>query len=64
LNAACALAIMNADHAGSAIDRRIFTEALMETSDLAHAASGQLFDWAVRQLAGGTTALRQLAVSG
>ena len=58
LNAACA------DHAGSAIDRRIFTEALMETSDLAHAASGQLFYWAVRQLAGGTSALRQLAVSG
>jgi Fe-S-cluster containining protein len=64
LNAACALAIMSAAHAGSAVDRQIFTEALMETSDLAHAASGQLFDWAVRQLAGGTSALRQLAVSG
>jgi Fe-S-cluster containining protein len=64
LNAACALAIMNADHAGAAVDRHTFTEALMETSDLAHAATGQLFDWAVRQLAGGTGPLRQLALSG
>jgi hypothetical protein len=58
LNAACALAVMNADAAGRAIDRQAFTEALMETSDLAHAASGQLFEWARATLGAGTDALR------
>lgn len=64
LNAACALAVMNADAAGRDVDRQAFIEALMESSDLAHAGGGRLFDWAAQKLAAGTAALRQLAVSG
>lgn len=64
LNAACALAVMNADAAGRRVDRQVFIDALMESSDLAHAGGSQLFDWAAQKLAAGTAALRQLAVSG
>jgi Fe-S-cluster containining protein len=64
LNAACALAIMNASAAGKTVDRQIFIEALMEASDLAHAASGQWFDWALTRLAGGTAGIWTLAVKG
>lgn len=62
LNAACALAVMNADAEGRPVDRAIFTEALMEASDLAHAAGSPLFDWALTRLAGGTNAVWKLVV--
>jgi len=64
LNTACGLAIMNADAAGRPVDRQVFSQALMEASDLAHAASHPLFEWALNRLAGGTEALWQLARRG
>ena len=41
LNAPCALAAMNAHAAGRTVDRQIFSEALMEASDLSHAATAR-----------------------
>jgi Fe-S-cluster containining protein len=60
LNAACALAIMNADAAGRDVDRGFFIDALTEASDVSHARSGVL-DWILTRLSAGTEAVWYLA---
>jgi Fe-S-cluster containining protein len=60
LNAAMALAVMNADAAAQAVDRKIFSEALMEASDVSHAKNA-LLEWVLRRFGGGTEALWCLA---
>ncbi len=60
LNAACALAVMNADAAGRDVDRGIFIDALTEASDVSHARSA-LLDWILTRLSAGTEALWYLA---
>ena len=60
LNATCALAAMNADAAGKNIDRAIFSQALMEASDVSHAKNA-LLDWILRRFGAGTDALWYLA---
>lgn len=71
LNAACALAVMNAHASGRAnrgprdadfaswggIDREVFTDALMESVDLSHADERGLIGWALPRLASGVEAL-------
>jgi Fe-S-cluster containining protein len=57
LNAAGALAVMNAHAAGRAIDREIFSEALMESVDLSHADERGLLGWVLPRLASGVEAL-------
>ena len=44
LNAACAIAVMNAHAAGTAIDRAVFSEALMESVDLLQADGSVLLE--------------------
>jgi hypothetical protein len=61
LNAACALAVMNAHASGRAIDREIFSDALMESVDVLHADDRGLLGWALPRLAGGVDALHVLA---
>jgi Fe-S-cluster containining protein len=56
LNAAGALAAMNAHAAGTGVDRTIFSEALMEASDVSHARNG-LLDWILNRFSGGSEAL-------
>ena len=56
LNAAMALAVMNADAVGGNVDRKIFSEALMEASDVSH-AKNILLEWVLRRFGGGTEAL-------
>ena len=51
LNAACALAVMNAAASGGAIDREGFSDALMESIDLSHADERGLIGWAFPRLA-------------
>ena len=60
LNAAKALAIMNADAAGQVVDRNVFSEALMEASDVSH-AKNVLLEWILKRFGGGTEALWYLA---
>ena len=60
LNAARALAVMNADAAGTTVDRAIFSEALMEASDVSHAKNA-LLEWVLRRFGAGTDALWYLA---
>lgn len=62
LNAACALAVMNAHAAGTIVDRMIFSEALMEASDVSHARNA-LLDWILNRFSAGTEALWKLAAS-
>jgi hypothetical protein len=62
LNAAKALAAMNADAAGTTVDRKIFSEALMEASDVSHAKNA-LLEWVLRRFGAGTDALWMLAGS-
>lgn len=57
LNAACALAVMNAAAEARAVDRAIFIQALMESVDLSHADDRGLLKGILRRLAGGTEAL-------
>lgn len=57
LNAAAALAVMNAHASGRAIDRELFSEALMESVDLSHADERGLMGWALPRLAAGVEAL-------
>jgi Fe-S-cluster containining protein len=57
LNAACALAVMNAHAAGRAIDRDVFSDALMESVDLTHADERGLLGWVLPRLASGVEAL-------
>lgn len=56
LNAACAIAAMNADAAGINVDRAVFIQALTEASDVSH-AQHQLLDWILNRFSGGTDAL-------
>jgi hypothetical protein len=56
LNAACGLAAMNADAAGTEIDRAIFSQALMEAADVSHARH-VLLEWVLDRLSGGSDAL-------
>jgi hypothetical protein len=60
LNAAGALAVMNAHAAGRAIDRELFSEALMESVDLSHADGRGLMAWVLPRLAAGVEALYAL----
>lgn len=60
LTAARALAAMNADAAGTAVDPGIFAQALMEASDVSHAKNA-LLEWILRRFGGGTEALWYLA---
>ena len=60
LNAACALAVMNADAVGKPVDRNVFSEALIEASDVSHARN-LLLDWALTRLSGGVDAIWFLA---
>ena len=62
LNAACALAAMNADAARTTVDRALFIKALTEASDVSH-AQHQLLDWILSRLSGGTDALWALGDS-
>lgn len=57
LNAACALAVMNAHGSNRAIDRDGFSEALMESVDLSHADERGLTGWVLPRLAAGVEAL-------
>ena len=57
LNAACAMAVMNADASGRIVDRQVFIEALMEAADLSHADDRGLLGGILQRLAGGTEAL-------
>ena len=52
LNAACGLAAMNADDDDEDVDREIFSEALMEASDLSHADNALMDSILVRFSAG------------
>jgi len=60
LNAACALAAMNADAEGKDVDRATFSDALLEASDVSHARHA-LLDWILNRFSGGTEALWKLA---
>ena len=60
LNAAIALAAMNADAAGQTVDRASFHAALMEASDMSHARSAAL-EWILHRFSAGTEALWHLA---
>lgn len=51
---------MNADAAGKKVDREVFSEALIEASDVSHARN-VLLDWALKRLSGGTDAIWLLA---
>jgi hypothetical protein len=62
LNAANSLAVMNADAAGAAVDRRFFAQALMEASDVSHAKNA-LLEWILRRFGGGTEALWKLSAA-
>jgi Fe-S-cluster containining protein len=56
LNAACALAAMSADAAGTNVNRAIFIQALTEASDVAH-AQHPLLHSILKHFSGGTHAL-------
>ena len=60
LNSACGLAAMNADAAGTNVDRNTFVTALTEASDVAH-AHNKLLDWILVRFSGRTEALWKLA---
>ena len=62
LNSAIALAAMNADAAGTDVDRAIFSEALSQAADVSHARN-VLLDWALSRLGGISDALYQLAAT-
>jgi len=61
LNAACALAVMNADAMRRRIDRESFSDALMESVDVLQAGERGLLGWALPRLAAGVEALKVLA---
>jgi hypothetical protein len=56
LNAAKSLAAMNADALGRTVDRKIFSEALMEASDVSHAKNA-LLDWILKRFGGTSEAI-------
>ena len=57
LNAACALSLMKARASGGAVDRAIFSEALMAAVDLTHTGERTLVGRILGRLAGGVDAL-------
>lgn len=61
LNAACALAVMNAAAGGRPIDRAIFSEALMESVELTHADDRGILGRSLRHLSAGVESLYCLA---
>lgn len=61
LNAACALAVMNARAAGRPVDWAMFSDALMEAVDLSHSDDRGLLGRALRRFAGGVVALQTFA---
>ncbi len=63
LNTACALAVMNAHASGRAIDREMFSDALMESVDLSHADERGLLGWVLPRLASGAEALNVFSAS-
>jgi hypothetical protein len=63
LNAAIALATMQADAAGTTVGRDIFVRALTESADVAHARH-PLLDSILKHLSSGTDALSLLASPG
>ena len=63
LNAACALAIMNTHATGRPIDRKGFSDALMESVDVLHADDRGLLGWALPRLAAQVEALNVLSAS-
>ena len=63
LNAACALAVMNAHASGRPIDRESFSEALMESVDLSTGRRARLLGWALPRLAARVEALNVLSAS-
>jgi Fe-S-cluster containining protein len=63
LNAACALAVMNAHASEQEIDRQSFSEALMESVDVLQADDRGLLGWALPRLASGVEALKVLSAS-
>jgi Fe-S-cluster containining protein len=63
LNAARALAAMNADAAAVPVDRKIFIQSLTEASDVAHARH-KLLEWILVHFSGGTDALFTLSAPG
>ena len=60
LNAAGALAVMNAAAAGRAVDEELFSEALMEVADVSQARNA-LLDWGMNRFSGGTEAVHHLS---
>jgi len=63
LNAACALATMNAAAAGISVDRQIFSDALMDAVHLWHTDDRGLLGRLLRRLSGGTESLWTLAMT-
>jgi hypothetical protein len=61
LNAACAVAVMNAHASGRPIDRASFSEALMESVDVLQADDRGLLRWALPRLAAQVEALKVLS---
>lgn len=59
LNAAAALAVMNAGAAGTPVDAAIFSQALMEVADISRARN-LLLDWALNRFSGGSEAVHHL----
>ena len=64
LNAACALAVMNARAAGRPIDGDVFSDALMEAVELAQGSQRGVMGRALRLMAGGVESLHALASPG
>ena len=56
LNAACGLAVMNADAAGIDVDRDVFVTAVTEASDVSHVRN-TLVDRVLKRFSGGSEAL-------
>jgi hypothetical protein len=61
LNAAIALAAMNAGSAGRAVDRQLLIDAVSEAAALGHASGNALLDAALKRFAAGTASLWKLA---
>jgi len=60
LNAACALAVMNADAAGTTVNGALFREALMQASDVSHTRNAPL-DWVMQRFGGDPAAIWHVA---
>jgi Fe-S-cluster containining protein len=60
LNAALALAVMNADAAGKDVDRTFFSNALMEVADVSHARNVVL-DWVMKRFGADSAAIWRVA---